>query len=133
VSVGVKSVWGVAVTCICTAAHVGAYASVGVCLHRSLPVRMPALTLPLPLPFPTHTNWLCCRRVARILGPRGLMPNPKLGTVTTNVAEAIGSIKRGRVDFRWERSCVDQGGRRKGGSGAEVLGMGNAARRFQLT
>jgi large subunit ribosomal protein L1 len=44
-------------------------------------------------------------RVAKILGPRGMMPNPKTGTVTFNVKEAIGEIQAGKVDFR-----VDKGG-----------------------
>ena len=39
-------------------------------------------------------------RIARVLGPRGLMPNPKLGTITTDVAPAIRSMKQGRVEFR---------------------------------
>ena len=38
--------------------------------------------------------------IARILGPRGLMPNPKSGTVTRNVAAAVAETKRGRVNFR---------------------------------
>ena len=39
-------------------------------------------------------------RVARILGPKGLMPNPKLGTLTDDVAAAVRTFKAGRIDFR---------------------------------
>ncbi len=40
-------------------------------------------------------------RIARVLGPRGLMPNPKLGTLTDDVAAAVRTLKQGRIDFRW--------------------------------
>jgi large subunit ribosomal protein L1 len=45
-------------------------------------------------------------RIGRILGPRGLMPNPKVGTVTFNVASAVQEMKAGRVEFRVDRAGV---------------------------
>ena len=49
-------------------------------------------------------------RVAKILGPKGLMPNPKLGTVTVNVAEAVRTAKAGQVEFRTEKAGIVHAG-----------------------
>ena len=45
-------------------------------------------------------------RLGRVLGPRGLMPNPKVGTVTFDVAKAVSEMKAGRVEFRVEKAGI---------------------------
>lgn len=49
-------------------------------------------------------------KVARVLGPKGLMPNPKLGTVTQDVAAAVKAAKGGQVEFRVEKTGILQAG-----------------------
>ena len=49
-------------------------------------------------------------RLGKVLGPRGLMPNPKLGTVTPDVAEAVKTAKAGEVQFRAEKAGVIHAG-----------------------
>ena len=49
-------------------------------------------------------------RLGKILGPRGLMPNPKLGTVTMDVAAAVAAAKAGQVEYRVERSGIIHAG-----------------------
>ncbi|MAM02795.1 MAG: 50S ribosomal protein L1 [Myxococcales bacterium] len=49
-------------------------------------------------------------RIGRVLGPRGLMPNPKTGSVTMNVAQAVSDAKAGKVDFRVEKAGIVHAG-----------------------
>lgn len=45
-------------------------------------------------------------RIGKILGPRGLMPNPKVGTVTFDVGKAVGEVKAGKVEYRVEKAGI---------------------------
>jgi len=47
-------------------------------------------------------------KIGRVLGPKGLMPNPKVGTVTPDVAKAVRELKAGRVEFRVEKAGIIQ-------------------------
>ncbi|MFN4284132.1 MAG: 50S ribosomal protein L1 [Alphaproteobacteria bacterium] len=49
-------------------------------------------------------------RLGKVLGPRGLMPNPKLGTVTMDVAKAVQAVKGGQVEFRAEKTGIIHAG-----------------------
>ena len=60
-------------------------------------------------------------RLGKILGPKGLMPNPKLGTVTPNVAEAVKAAKGGQIEFRVEKAGIIHAGLGKSSFTAEDL------------
>lgn len=60
-------------------------------------------------------------KVAKILGPRGLMPNPKVGTVTMNVGDAVTAEKKGKLDFRIDKAGIVHAGIGKKSMGAQKL------------
>ncbi len=49
-------------------------------------------------------------KIARVFGPKGLMPNPKLGTVTNNVADAVATAKAGQIEYRAEKKGIIHAG-----------------------
>ena len=60
-------------------------------------------------------------KVAKVLGPRGLMPNPKVGTVTMNVGETVKAEKRGKLDFRVDKAGIIHAAIGRKSMGAEKL------------
>ncbi len=60
-------------------------------------------------------------RLGKVLGPKGLMPNPKLGTVTMDVAKAVADSKGGQVEFRVEKAGIIHAGVGKASFSAEAL------------
>lgn len=60
-------------------------------------------------------------KVAKVLGPRGLMPNPKVGTVTMNVGEAVTAEKKGKLDFRIDKAGIVHAGVGKKSMGSAKL------------
>ena len=60
-------------------------------------------------------------RLGKVLGPRGLMPNPKLGTVTQDVAQAVRDAKGGQIEFRVERAGIIHAGIGKASFSAEDI------------
>ena len=60
-------------------------------------------------------------RLGRVLGPKGLMPNPKVGTVTNDVAKAVRELKAGRVEFRVEKAGIVHAGVGKASFDAKAI------------
>lgn len=60
-------------------------------------------------------------KVAKVLGPRGLMPNPKVGTVTMNVADTVTAEKKGKLDFRVDKAGIIHAGIGRKSMGSDKL------------
>ena len=67
------------------------------------------------------------RTIARVLGPKGLMPNPKSGTVTDDIVAGIKAVKAGRVEFKMDKTCnIGVGIGKRSFSTAQILENANA-------
>jgi large subunit ribosomal protein L1 len=62
-------------------------------------------------------------RLGKVLGPRGLMPNPRVGTVTPNVAQAVKDAKGGSIEFRTEKTGIIHAGIGKASFSEEALAI----------
>ena len=60
-------------------------------------------------------------KIGRVLGPRGLMPNPKSGTVTLDVSKAVSELKAGKIEFRCEKNGIVHAGVGKMSFGADQI------------
>ena len=69
-------------------------------------------------------------RLGKVLGPRGLMPNPRVGTVTPNVAQAVKDAKGGSIEFRVEKSGIVHAGIGKASASTEDALTAQRARRW---
>ena len=69
--------------------------------------------------------------LGRVLGPRGLMPNPKTGTVTMDVAKAVSEVKAGKIDFKVDKTGIVHAAIGKASFDAEKI-TGNAQARYQF-
>ena len=69
----------------------------------------------------TGVNPVLVGRLGKVLGPKGLMPNPKLGTVTMNVAAAVQAAKGGQIEYRVEKAGIIHSGIGKASFPAEDL------------
>ena len=82
--------------------------------------RIQAGDIPFERCFATPDMMPIVSKVARILGPRGLMPNPKLNTVTTEIKKAVEVAKQGEITFKADKTgnvhaCVGKVSRRPAG------------------
>jgi len=67
------------------------------------------------------------RTIARVLGPKGLMPNPKSGTVTDDIPGGIKAVKAGRVEFKMDKACnIGVGIGKRSFTAAQILENANA-------